>query len=217
MSVVEKDRIIMHMQTLRRYLRVDTGVAAIEFAFILPFMVLMFFGLLDITDAVSYNRRVTAAASAVGDLVSQNRTFVTKTAITDYFKAATLIMKPKLDTNLRVEVYGFRKTGTTITQVWKVDNGKGAACATVPTVTTVPTEMMGYDADPVKDAVTPRNDLIVSQACTVYKPMVATFLGKYIMGSGSFNMQQTIMSRPRSSLTLNCFLTTSGGTACPTS
>jgi Flp pilus assembly protein TadG len=217
MSVVDKDKIIMCTKSLRGYMLADNGVAAIEFAFILPFMVLMFFGLLDITDAVSYNRRVTAAASAVGDLVAQNRTFVTKTAIDDYFKAATLIMKPKLDTNLRVVVYGFRKTGNTITQVWKVDNGKGVACAGTPTTTTVPTEMMGYDADPIKDATTPRNDLIVSQACTVYKPMVASFLGKYIMGSGSFKMEQTIMSRPRSSLTLNCFLTTSGGTACPAS
>jgi Flp pilus assembly protein TadG len=198
----------MPMKKLSRYLEADSGVAAIEFAFIMPFMVLMFFGLLDVTDAVSFNRRVTAVGSAVGDLITQNRTFVTKVSITDYFKAGTLIMKPKSDSNVRVVVYGFRKNAAgVISQVWKVDNGKGAACSTTPTKDNVPTQMMGYDADPVKDATTPRNDLIVTQACTVYTPMVASFLGKYILGAATIKLEQTIMSRPRSSLTLNCYVT----------
>jgi Flp pilus assembly protein TadG len=203
----------MLIKTVRSYFRAEAGVAAIEFAFILPFMFLMFFGLLDVTDAVSFNRRITSVAGSVGDLVSQNRTYVTKDAILDYFKAGTLIMKPKLDTNVRITVYGFRKTGNTITLEWKIDNGKGAACSKTPSVTpgpgtfSVPTEMMGYDANALIDPTIPRNDLIITQACTVYTPMVVEFLTKNILGAPTLKLEQTIMSRPRSSLTLNCYLT----------
>lgn len=200
---VVKDNVIMRKKFLRSYLRADGGVAAIEAAFILPFLVVLFFGLLDITEMISYNRRVTAAASSVGDLVGQNRVYVTETAITDYFKAATLIMKPKSDASLRVVVHGFRKTGSTVTKEWTVDNGKGAACSTTPTPTTVPVNLM-----------TAGNDLIITQACMQYKPLVGNALGNSIIGGSMFKLEQTIVLRPRSSLTLDCYETSPTSAKC---
>ncbi len=195
----------MHNKSIRSFLRAEGGVAAIEIAFILPFLFFLFFGLLDVTDMVSYNRRVTASASSVADLVGQNRVYVTEVAINDYFKAATLIMKPKSDANLRVVVHGFRKVGSTITKEWTVDNGKGAACTTTPTTTTIPTNLMVAG-----------NDLIITQACLKYTPLMATFLGKSILGSSLLNIEQSIVVRPRSSLTLDCYETSPNppGTKC---
>jgi Flp pilus assembly protein TadG len=198
----------MRIKSFHSFMSAESGVAAIEIAFILPFMFFMFFGMVDITDMVSYNRRITAVASSVGDLVGQNRTYVLKSSIDDYLKAAKLIMKPKSDSDIRVTIYGFRGTTTggvtTVTQEWKIDNGKGAACSTTPSTTNVPVALMAAG-----------NDLIVTQACMKYKPMVADLLGTSILGSSLLNIEQTITLRPRSSLTLDCYLTSTTSGACP--
>jgi Flp pilus assembly protein TadG len=198
----------MRINSFRTFMSAESGVAAIEIAFILPFMFFMFFGLVDITDMVSYNRRITAVASSVGDLVGQNRTYMLKTSTDDYLKVAKLIMKPKSDSDVRVTIYGFRGTKvgsvTTVTQEWKIDNGKGAACSTTPSTTNVPVSLMEAG-----------NDLIVTQACMKYKPLVADLLGTSILGSSLLNIEQTITLRPRSSLTLDCYLTSPTGSTCP--
>jgi hypothetical protein len=58
------------------------------------------------------------------------------------------------------------------------------------------------------------NDLVVARACIMYTPYVTAFLGNSILGATSFNVGQTIMLRPRSTLTLTCYQTAIGGTTC---
>lgn len=192
----------MKNKSFRNFLSAECGIAAIEIALILPFMLLMFFGLVDVTDMVSYNRRITSVASAVGDLTGQNRTNVLQTDINDYFKAATLIMNPKSDSGVRVTVFGFRKNGTNVDQKWTITNGKGTAC-------TPPNKTL------MAPLMTAGNDLVVSQACMAYKPLVANLLGTSILGASSFTIQQNITLRPRSSLKLDCYTTSALSTACP--
>jgi Flp pilus assembly protein TadG len=194
----------MRIFNIKPYLKAESGIAAIEFAFIMPFLLLLFFGLVDVTDAVSHNRRITSVANSIGDLVAQNRKSVLKTSIDDYFKAAGLIMKPDSDSNVRVRVYGYRKNGAAAELKWVIDNGKGAACASSPNVATMPTLM------------TQGNDLVVAQACMVYTPVVTSFLGTTIMGTTSMKIEQIISMRPRSSTTLDCYLTAASPTPnCP--
>jgi Flp pilus assembly protein TadG len=51
--------------------RAQRGVSAIEFALIAPVMVLMLFGSIEISQAISVDRKVTVAASTLGDLAAQ--------------------------------------------------------------------------------------------------------------------------------------------------
>ena len=51
----------------------DEGAAAIEFAFIMPFMLLLYFGLVDVTGLISMNRRVVSAAATMADLVANKK------------------------------------------------------------------------------------------------------------------------------------------------
>ncbi len=189
--------------SLKSYLRADSGVAAIEMAFILPFLLLLYFGLVDLTGLISFNRKITSVASATADLVGQNSTTVVKTDVEDYFKVVKLIMSPTPDTDIKVTVFNYRLEGTTVTLKWKIDNGKGSACTGAPSTTGMATLM------------TAGNDLIVAQACMDYTPYVATFMGNNILGSTKFDVEQIVTLRPRASLQLNCTLV-SGGAACPT-
>jgi hypothetical protein len=76
------------MATLRyafsSLLRSRDGVAATEFAFIAPIMVLLFVGVLEASDALTTSRKVTLSVNTLSDLVSQETT-VTEDALDDLF------------------------------------------------------------------------------------------------------------------------------------
>jgi Flp pilus assembly protein TadG len=76
-----------------RLFRDRRGVAAIEFAFIAPILLIMFFGTVEFTGAIAIKRRVTTMARTVSDLTSQ-AAVVTDTDFANFFAASTGIMMP---------------------------------------------------------------------------------------------------------------------------
>src|SRR6185312_14377390 len=69
------------------------GVAAVEFAVIVPVMLVLFFGVDEFSSGVAVDRKVTLMARTLSDLTSQNTT-VTDTQLTNFFNAANVIMTP---------------------------------------------------------------------------------------------------------------------------
>lgn len=69
------------------------GLAATEFAVIVPLMLVMFFGTVEFSSAVAVDRKVTLMARTLSDLTSQS-TSVADTDMTNFFAAATSIMTP---------------------------------------------------------------------------------------------------------------------------
>ena len=57
--------------SLRRFADDRSATAAVEFALILPFLVLLMLGFIDLTDGVNARRKVTLSASTVSDLVAR--------------------------------------------------------------------------------------------------------------------------------------------------
>ena len=57
---------------LRRWHGDLRGVAALEFALIAPFMVALYLGAVEVSLALSIDRKITSAASAIADLVAQD-------------------------------------------------------------------------------------------------------------------------------------------------
>ena len=186
----------------RNFIAESRGVAAIEVAFIMPFMLLIYFGLFDITSLVSVNRKVTYAASVVADLVAQNKTSVLKSDIQNYFNASNMVMAPFSPAEVRVEVFGYRIAGATISQVWKTDNGQATACGAAPSTGAMAPLMVAG------------NDLVIARVCTTYQVYAANFLGYNIVNASSFVISESITQRPRSTLKLTCYNTTVGGTVC---
>lgn len=186
----------------KTFLRADNGVAAIETAIILPFLILLFFGMIDLTALISFNRKITYSASVVSDLVSQNRTSVLKTTVDDYYKAAEMIIAPTPATDFHVDVYGYRSVSGTVTKIWKTAKSGGPVCTTTPDTSAMPALM------------TAGNDVVVAIACMQYAPYVASFMGDAVLGATTFNVEQAIMVRPRSTTALTCYQTSLGGTVC---
>lgn len=176
---------------LNRFRKDVRGVAAIEMAFIMPFLLFLYFGLIDLTAMISFNRKITYSASVVADLVTQNSTTVTASAMNDYFDAVELVMSPTSLDDVRIDIYQYRNISGTITNQWKKSSTGGTACA-APNTTGM------------SDLMTDNNDLIVTVVCMNYSPYVASFLGKAILGATSFTLSEQIALRPRQSTTLAC-------------
>jgi Flp pilus assembly protein TadG len=192
----------IHPSSFKSFTLAESGLAAIEFAFILPFMLMLYFGLMDLTGLIGFNRKITSVANTMADLTAQNRTSVLKSDINDYLNAASLIMNPTPVNQVTVNVYGYRMVAGTPTQQWKSSNGSGPGCNTSP-----PTSSMA----PLMAA---GNDLVVSMACYRFTPYVATFMGDKLLGSTTLKVEQTIMVRPRSTAKLDCYTTSSLATKC---
>jgi Flp pilus assembly protein TadG len=183
----------MFKKSIKSLLKSQNGVAAIEVAFVMPFMILLYFGLVDLTSLVTFNRKITSVASTMADLVAQQKTTVLKSTIIDEYNAAYTIMLPTPQANVRVEVFGYRKNPAgVINSIWSTNNGKGAACTGTPSTANMASLMAAG------------NDLVVARSCYVFHPYIAAFLGNNVLGATSFNLVHTISVRPRSSLLLNC-------------
>lgn len=176
---------------LNRFARDSRGIAAIEMAFIMPLLLLLYFGLFDLTALITLNRKISYSASVVADLVSQNKTTVTAAKITDYFDAAELVMSPTPVANVRIDLYGFYDNSGTITQRWSESSTGGSACS-APSTTSM------------DELMTDGNDVVVAVVCTQYTPYIATFLGENILGATSFTLREEIALRPRMTATLAC-------------
>ncbi|WP_375461746.1 TadE/TadG family type IV pilus assembly protein [uncultured Enterovirga sp.] len=73
--------------------RAVEGVAAVEFALILPVMVVLFFGLSEVTLAVNIDRKLTLLTRSLADLSSRTRDLTTS-EMNIVFGAAGAIMRP---------------------------------------------------------------------------------------------------------------------------
>jgi len=114
------------LRSLRR-LRADiAGVAAIEFAFIAPVLITLYFGVAELTQAMIAQRRNSHAASTIGDLVAQS-TCVTDANLTDIFTVADAILSPFPVATLKMRVTSISANAAGTTTVdWSKGSGMTA-------------------------------------------------------------------------------------------
>src|SRR5262245_3465664 len=163
------------------------GVAGIEAAFILPVMVLIYFGLLDLTSALSANRRVTQMASTLADLVTQSNGTTSKAELAGFYRASTAIMDPYSTNGLTLEVFGYRRNGNNVVLAWHDNNGR--SCGAAPEANT----------DLMKKLTDDGNDVIAARVCYAVAPLTGRFLS-----DGKVRLSDQMTLRPRQSSRLNC-------------
>ena len=69
------------------------GISAVEFSLLLPVMLTMYFGSIEVTDAISADRQVTLVASTVADITSEYPS-VAAGDISNILAAATEVLQP---------------------------------------------------------------------------------------------------------------------------
>ena len=168
------------------------AIAATEFAVIVPIMLVMFFGTVEMSNGVAVYRKVTLMAHTLSDLTSQSVT-VQASDLTNFFAASTGIMTPYSTTTL----------SQTITELWvnpsqqaRVQWSSGAGALAAGTVVSIPSQL-----------ATANTYVIYSQVSYHYTPVVG-----YVMAKAGITLSDTSYTRPRQS---HCVLF-SPQTTCPT-
>lgn len=81
------------LKPLARLWKHKGGLAAVEFAFILPVMLVLFFGIVEVSMALGAKASVTSVASTAADLIAQESTVSTSDE-QNVFSAASAIIYP---------------------------------------------------------------------------------------------------------------------------
>ena len=170
---------------LRDFAGDKRGVSAVEFAMLLPLMITLYIGGVEVSSAIAVDRKVTLVARTLGDLVAQS-TAVNATDMTNILNAATTVVQPYSDTLIKVVVSRVDVDANSAAKViWsKTKNGTARA---VNSTVTLPT------------ALTVANtSLIWAETSYSYKPTIG-----YVI-TGTMNLHDQIYMRPRLSDTVAC-------------
>jgi Flp pilus assembly protein TadG len=156
------------------------GIAATEFAIVVPIMLVMFFGTVEFSSAVAVDRKVTLVAQTLSDLTAQSTT-VGDSDMTNFFAASTAILTP----------YSPTPTKATITELYvdpatlqaRVQWSKGTSPRAVSSTVTIPTAI-----------AVGGSYLIFSEVSYLYTPTIG-----YVMAKAGVNLSDVSYSRPRQS------------------
>jgi Flp pilus assembly protein TadG len=88
---------------LREFQADQNGVSAVEFAMLLPLMLTLYLGTVEVSQAVSLDRKVTLSARSVADLVAR-ATNVKDAEMGDILSAAAAVTAPFPSSTLRIVV-----------------------------------------------------------------------------------------------------------------
>jgi Flp pilus assembly protein TadG len=149
---------------LRAFASAREGAAAVEFALVLPVMMLLYVGALELSDLISVDRRVTVMASTVGDLVARADGVIEEDDLNDYFNAAKEIMTPYKTTGLMqlITAVYVSPDGATATVQWSKSSGGAPTKATNSTMA-LPAEIREISKDKY---------VIVSETSYAYTPLL---------------------------------------------
>jgi Flp pilus assembly protein TadG len=191
-----------------------SGIAATEFAFIVPLMLVMFFGTVEFSSGVASDRKVSLMARTLADLTSQN-TSVTLTQLQNFFNASNAIMWPYVSSppptpnpvNSTIsELYIDPATG-----VARVQWSQGSAPRTVGAPAPLPASLIG--TDPNTHAILPNQYFLFSEVNFQYVPTIAYGM----MPTGGINLSDVAYTRPRQSTCVFYPPPTTSNPPCPTS
>jgi Flp pilus assembly protein TadG len=160
---------------LNRFTSDRRGSAAVEFAFVAPLMILLYYGLAETTQGMIANRRAAHVASTIGDLVAQD-TQVTQTEINDVFNVGKALIAPFPTGTLSMRITNVKADATGTPKVtWS--KGTGTLPALTGTVSGLPVGLIAANESVVMSEAT------YTYASPIQKTMTSpiTFTQKYFL------------------------------------
>jgi Flp pilus assembly protein TadG len=181
------------IRKLRLFPRARKGLAAVEFALLLPVMITLFFGVVETSAALSCRAQITSIAATVADLVAQGST-TSQGDLTNVFNAGNTILYPYYDPSKG------KNTKPDIVIASIVDDGSGGPSgnkltgrvAWVCSQGTAPTGLaVGSTVTFDQPLMTPGGSVIYTEArYTYYSPTSK-------MIAGTISMSNKFYSKPR--------------------
>lgn len=180
------------------------GLAAVEFALIAPVMIFLFFGLVELCNALNAHQKMTSVASTAADLVGQAKD-VDASDIADVFAASTAIMTPfpvnDKNTGIVITSIGGSKQRNIGTVLWSAKFGTGVAHKVGESITVGdPTKLASGDTGllPADCDSGDECTLILAEVKYDYKAP----LGKIF--TDSIAMSDTFYTKPRRVIAVTC-------------
>jgi len=171
------------MRFINRFRRSDRGLAAIEFALIIPVMLFTFFGIAEIANYILAARKVANVASSAADLVAQD-TVIDDGEMADIMGALDVVLRPfdPSEATIRITSVVADDDGET-TVAWSDARNTGAYSEGEPV--TVP------------DGIVPDNQgIVMTEVSFTYK----TLFGMYL--TDGLTVSDTFYLKPRRSTTV---------------
>jgi Flp pilus assembly protein TadG len=187
--------IVRTRRSLRRFLADKRGVSAVEFAMLLPLMVTLYLGGVEVSQAVAVDRKMTLVARTLADLTAQ-ATSVNDSDMSNIKAAATAVVAPFDDTKLGFTISSVVIDAQKVAKIKWSDNRNGTVRAPGDVVTV---------NDTLKESTTYPIYLIWAETKYAYTPTVG-----YVI-TGTMNLTDQIYMRPRQS---DCVLRPNTQTAC---
>jgi len=193
-----------------RFKRDQEGVAAIEFAMIVPILAAMFIGAVELSQAITVDRRVTQVASSTADLVARSEKQISQTEVTDIMKVGGYLLKPYSQDPIQIIVRNVTSSPTNAAiakESWQCTykgTGQTQTCACSSTNYTLPGNL-----------VTTNDSVVVSEVTYNYKPLLFDFFMKQSGGGsgGTYTLSEKIYLKPRGQAAM---LLQPNNTPCPT-
>ncbi|MGY3532450.1 MULTISPECIES: TadE/TadG family type IV pilus assembly protein [Bradyrhizobium] len=171
------------------------GLAAVEFAFIMPLMLVLFFGTVEFSSGVAVDRKVTLMARAASDLTSQ-ATQVVDADLQNFFSASVGIMTPYDPSPTRVTLSEIYVDKSNIARIQWSKAGVMSAGATQATVVASSRSQGDIVTSIVPSALLVSGTyLIFSEVSYKYVPTVG-----YVMAKAGINLSDVAFTRPRQSV-----------------
>src|SRR5262249_29164713 len=158
--------------------RDQAGVSAVEFAMLLPLMLTLYLGAVEVSQAVAIDRKTTLTARTVADLASQVSTLDTS-GMTHVLNASAQVIMPYDSTKMKVTLSGIT-----------IDNNNNAtitwSCSVNGTARSIGSSVTLPSALNVANT-----SLIWGETSYTYKPVIG-----YVV-TGILNLKDQIYMRPR--------------------
>lgn len=186
------------LSRVRRFRRAETGLAAIEFAFVAPVMLLSLLGAVEVSNAMLSDRKATQVASTLADLVSQDNN-VTNAEMSAIFDAGEAVLFPVTSNDVGMRVSSIVADGQGRTTVaWS--SARGMSARGTGTSITVPAGMVAAGGSVVFAEISFSHDSTFGNAFEGLESMFDSSIDES-MKSG-WTMSDRFYLRPRRSLTV---------------
>ena len=170
-----RDRILNALPPrLRRFVEGEQGVTAIEFALVLPIVVLILLGCFEVPRYVMIYQKIARTSSGVADLVAQADEPITKNQINDIFAAGKIMMQPyDVVANGRIYVSSINNpSGNGVTLTWQRNNGGSVGTASkLGAAGTNPTSKMPAGIVPASN-----EEVLAAEVYFTYTPIFSTLI-----------------------------------------